>query len=236
MNTPIAFGNDIGEEVVANIICIIDKSGSMSSIRNDTIGSFNTFIEEQKQMPGKATITVVFFNQSMQVWYSGKLEDTPTLTTDNYVPEGMTALYDTVCSTIEEMKNLKSSLLMILTDGEENSSTKYKNKEDVKCMIEERSDNGWTVVYLGANQDAFEEGTSIGISGCLTMNFDANDIGITNVFRGISNTTTSYRSAQYNLTDDGNDGYSSVVRGGRNNCTYDPNILTDEVLTTGGTK
>ena len=221
MNTPIGLCDDVAEDVVANIICIIDKSGSMGSVRSDTIGSFNVFVEEQKQMPGKANLTVVFFNHEMEVWYSGKLENVPELTTENYVPDGMTALFDAICNTVDEMKTLKSALLVILTDGEENASKKYKDKDRVKTMVEDREKGGWTVVYLGANQDSFSEGVSMGVSGANTMNFMATSSGMIGAFRGISSTTTSYRTSQYNNSAN----YPIVISTTADN-TYTPTITT----------
>jgi hypothetical protein len=148
------------------IVCIVDRSGSMSSIRDDAIGGFNNFLIEQQKEPGKATMTIILFDHEYQVVCSGKpVEDCKPFNTSTYVPRGSTALLDATGKAINEMnqRNPKKAIIVILTDGQENSSQEF-TKQQIKAMISDCEGKGYAVIYLSADANAFEDGKSFGLS------------------------------------------------------------------------
>lgn len=190
---------------LSEIICIIDKSGSMSSIKSDAIGGFNTFLKEQQALKGEATLTLVQFDTSYEIVYENEpIQNVKPITEETYRPGGMTALLDAVAKTIDNVgrrlsntpeKNRPEKVIVsILTDGEENSSRKF-NLKDVKDRIStQKNIYKWEFIYLGANQDAFAEATKLGIASIDTIQFDADAIGIRKAYNDMSQTTLSYRA------------------------------------------
>jgi len=174
---------------LTEIICILDRSGSMAGIRSDAIGGFNTFLAEQQKIPGEARLTLVLFNHEYQrTLDAAPLSEVQPLTEATYVPDGMTALLDAVGRTIDEVgKRLADTpeaerpnavLICILTDGLENRSSDY-SREKVREMIEHQQEKyGWTFVFLAANQDAFDEARKLGIRKEDAVNYDATADGV----------------------------------------------------------
>jgi hypothetical protein len=177
------------------IVCVIDRSGSMASIRNDAIGGFNNFLAEQQKEPGEATMTIVLFDHEYLINCSGKpVKDVVPFTPSTYVPRGSTALLDAVGRSINEItgRNPKKAIIVILTDGQENSSKEF-TKQQIKTMIEDCQKKGWVVMYLSANADAFEDGKSIGLSPSQIMPFQSNTRGAHVGTMSMSMMSTDYR-------------------------------------------
>jgi Mg-chelatase subunit ChlD len=187
----------------AEIVCIIDKSGSMGSIRTDAIGGFNTFLQEQKALPGEAKLTLVLFSSNSKTLYNRvDLKEVQELTLSTYFPVGTTALYDALGQTIstigasldKETDKPDKVIFVILTDGEENSSIEFK-KEKVAEMIKHQQEKySWEFIFLAANQDAFQAGSSLNISASNTANFAATGLGVRDAYESINNLTKSMRS------------------------------------------
>jgi Mg-chelatase subunit ChlD len=155
-----------------NLIFLLDRSGSMESCWDDTIGGFNSFVSDQALLGGKLTL-IQFDHEILQVYSNTDLKDVVPLTRKTFTPRGSTALLDAIGSTIKEWGGPPPTLI-ILTDGHENASTKF-TKAHVKDLIEQKQKEGWTVMYLGANQDAFAEAGAMGIGAAHTMNYDVRD-------------------------------------------------------------
>jgi len=146
------------------IVCVIDRSGSMDHMRMDAIGGFNTFLEKQQKKEKNTLFTMVLFDSPMSeniVMYNGiKIKDVKPLTTETYIPRNGTALYDALGETIAKveerhvaMENKPQVLFLILTDGEENSSKEY-TQEKIKEKIEKlQKDSEWQFVYIGVTSD-----------------------------------------------------------------------------------
>ena len=191
------------KDLVTEIVCIIDKSGSMHTIKNDAIGGFNTFIEEQKKLEGKANASLILFNTEYSpVYYNKPLGDVDPLNEKTFQPSGGTALLDAIGRTLNELMTKEGTeiapdkyLVVILTDGEENSSREYTN-EAIKKIIEDlRAKGNWEFVYLGANQDAFSVAGGMGISVSNSMNFTADSEDTKILYRKMSKMSASYRSS-----------------------------------------
>jgi Mg-chelatase subunit ChlD len=178
------------------IVCILDRSGSMETIIDDSIGGFNAFLKEQKNLPGKAKLSVVLFDDQYEKLYDRiKIKDAEELTSETYVPRGMTALYDAIGKTITSMKvkDSKPVVIAILTDGEENASKEY-TIEQINKLIKEKRDLGWEFVFLAANQDAFAVGGKMGIDAGSTFSYVADGAGTRKVYDNMTNSVKLYRS------------------------------------------
>jgi uncharacterized protein YegL len=173
---------------LTEIVAILDKSGSMSSLTDDTIGGYNEFIEEQKQLPGEALLTTVFFNHEYQLLHSGKdIRKVRKITRKDYIAGGNTALLDALGKTINDIglklhntseENRPAKVIFfIITDGQENSSKEF-SQEKIKEMVElQKSTYRWEFIFMGANIDAFSTAGALGISQDRAFNYTAQRIG-----------------------------------------------------------
>ena len=162
------------------IIFVIDKSGSMGRLTDDTIGGFNSFIESQKD-DTKTTLTTVLFDTSWKILHDGlDVYEVEPMTKKDYIAGGGTAMLDAIGETINIVQNRHDELgknkpdnilFVITTDGEENSSRKF-TKSDIERMIKHQTQgHGWEFIFLGANMDAVKEATSIGINSERAINY-----------------------------------------------------------------
>lgn len=188
---------------LTEIVCVIDRSGSMADIKKDAIGGFNTFLTEQKKVPLPACLTLTLFNHDYEIVHSGRnLQEIQPLTEQSYVPAGTTALLDAVGRTIDDIgKRLASTpedqrpgkvLFVILTDGLENASKDYK-KEKVRELIKHQQEKyGWRFEFLAANMDAFAEASALHIPN--SINFQARDGELNLVYSKLSSRSKNYRT------------------------------------------
>lgn len=189
---------------LTDISIVLDRSGSMETVRGDTIGGYNSFVEMQKAQPGEALLTLMQFDTAFDLVHSGvRIADVPPLSYQTFVPRGATALLDAIGRTINEtgtrLKSIAEAqrpgkvLFVIITDGQENASSEF-NRAKINAMIEhQRSAYAWEFVFLGANQDAIQEGTAIGITATRSMTYAANTLGTASAFTSVSNLASSYR-------------------------------------------
>ena len=187
------------------IICILDRSGSMASLAEDTIGGYNSFLAKQKENSGAAEVTTVLFDNEYEKIAEGvDLNEIAELTSKEYYARGTTALLDaigfTINGTLEKMKNneicpaKRRVLVMIMTDGLENASHEY-SKPIVKALIEETTKNyNWNYIFLGANMDAVAEASALGISPRRAANFAYDDSGIEASFDMMSRAAEDVRN------------------------------------------
>jgi len=174
---------------LTEIICIIDKSGSMASIRDDAVGGFNSFLKDQKNKEEDALITLNLFDHEFYEMYQGKnIKYADELTYRSYVPGGMTALNDAIGISIDRADlrhaNLEKAetpdniIVAILTDGMENSSKEYSTL-NIKRKIKIHEDKyNWKFIFLAANQDAVLTGRGYGIKDDYSMDFDTDKEGM----------------------------------------------------------
>ena len=192
---------------LTSINVIIDRSGSMAGLATDTIGGFNGFVADQKLVPGDVLFTLCTFSTSSTLVHdSVPLSDVPDLNTKTYFASGGTALLDAMGKTIDsvgvklaalpEDERPSKVLFLIITDGQENSSKAY-SADQVRAMVEhQKTKYNWEFIFMGANIDALEDGTALGVAPQNTMNYDATSIGTKKLYRSISDSTTSYRGAR----------------------------------------
>lgn len=188
---------------LTEIVFILDASGSMYSLTADTIGGFNSLIEKQKSVDGEANISLVTFNEGVQnVYISKPLCEVGDLTNKDYVATGCTALYDAVGFTIANLESrlldLKEEdrpekiMIVITTDGEENSSREY-NQHAIKNILENKEKEGWEVIFIGANIDTAEEGAKIGLNNMRTANYQASSSGMCMMYDAVSDAVLHVR-------------------------------------------
>lgn len=185
------------------IVFIIDKSGSMSNLVGDTIGGFNGFIESQKAIEGKATLTTVLFDTSYRTLHDGiDLKEVKAMTNADYVACGGTAMLDAIGDTINRVQDRhdelgserpENVLFVITTDGKENSSRKFTKSQIEKMIKHQTNGHGWKFMFLGANMDAVKEAASIGISGDYSTSYTYSSKGVNNVYATMSGVTSSLR-------------------------------------------
>jgi uncharacterized protein YegL len=197
----------------ASINVIIDRSGSMSSLQQDTIGSFNSFLKEQQTVPGECIFTLCTFNHDYNLVHDCvKIADVPELSTKTYRPDGNTALYDAFGTTIDEVGRKLAAmpedqrpdkvLFLVITDGQENSSRRY-TADQIKSMVEhQRTKYAWEFVFIGANVDAFTVGTSMGFTAQNSVGYVASAAGTHSLYSSISSNATAYRSSHSSLAPD----------------------------------
>ena len=187
-------------------ICIVlDASGSMECIENDIKGSFNSFLDEQRKAEGKTVFDLFQFSSAVKRLV--KSADLSLFKDDlmkKYHCSGCTALNDAVCIAIDTMgkefsampeeERPENVLCVIITDGEENASQKY-SAEDVKKRIEhQQSVYSWEFLFLAANQDAFQSGSSFGIAADSCQNFVQDPAGVDCMSVSICARATAVRS------------------------------------------
>lgn len=204
---------------ITEIVCVLDRSGSMESIVDDAIGGFNTFLKTQKESPGEAVMSVVLFDDQYELLHSGKpLPAISRLDRQTYVPRGSTALYDAIGKTIddvgERLARLAESerpnkvLFVILTDGHENASHKYTSQQIHQLITHQRNVYSWEFLFLAANQDAFVVSQGLGISGGNSLNFQATSQGTHGMYHKLAKAAINYRAmdsdnmSRYNLLAD----------------------------------
>ncbi len=191
-----------------HIAVLLDRSGSMESIRNDIVGGFNTFLEEQQRGEGEATLTLVQFDS--QDPYE-VLQDTqplglvPRLTRETFVPRGGTPLLDAMGRLVNDVEakvaRLKEGsrpehvVLAVITDGQENQSQEF-TRAKVAEMLKAKEDQGWKVVFLSADLDAINDAMDQGVSFARSMAFDKTARGTADALGAFSAKLMAMRSSE----------------------------------------
>lgn len=159
-----------------DIIFLLDESGSMINMGTEPVGAINAFIKEQQNVLGNkgTTFSLWKFNTNVTKVY----DDIPLLQVgkfSDFNPDSMTSLYDAIglAITTKLEKDKKDNVIMvILTDGIDNSSQQYKRTK-IKDMINRvEKDHSWKIIYMGANQDVFAVGNDLGLNGGSCHQYD----------------------------------------------------------------
>lgn len=174
---------------ITELVFILDKSGSMSGLEDDTVGGFNAMIEREKERAGTVLVTTILFSNSYTFIHDRvDISDIKPLTTDDYVVYGNTALMDTLGTAIEHISKIHKyarpedvpfhTIFAITTDGMENASRRYSQADIRKLIKEKRENNGWEFIFMAANIDAVETAERYGIDKDYAYNFDATSEGV----------------------------------------------------------
>lgn len=186
-----------------DITVVLDRSGSMGMVLEDTIGGFNQFLAEQRKCDGKAYMSLVQFDNEYEPLYAERdIKKAEDLTTETFVPRGWTALHDaigkTIAATAERLSRKRKKrdvIFVILTDGYENASTEYSSQA-IKELIQQKQENDkWEFLFLGANQDAIHIANSVGIGAQNSFTYMQCSGGTQGAFNMAANSISSYRIA-----------------------------------------
>lgn len=195
------------KENYTDINIVLDRSGSMDAIKSDTIGGFNSFLKEQKNVAGEATITLVQFDDIYEEVYKAiPLANAPLLNNDTFIPRNMTALLDAIGKTIvetgkrlaamSESERPEKVIFVILTDGLENASREYNIQHINEMISHQRNVYKWEFVFLGANQDAIATASNMGIAQANALTYAANADGTQNAFAAVAKNVAAYRKKE----------------------------------------
>lgn len=187
-----------------DITIILDRSGSMESVKQDTIGGFNNFLSEQQKVEGEAALSLVQFDDQYEVVYEDKdIHAADRLTERSFQPRGSTALFDAVGRTINavgarlaalsEDERPDSVLLVIMTDGFENASREFTAAKINEMISHQRDVYKWEFMFIGANQDAVLSAREIGIQAGAALTYAANEEGTQIAFSLVADKVRNYR-------------------------------------------
>ena len=189
---------------ITELVCVLDRSGSMSGLESDTIGGFNSLIAKQKREDGACFVSTVLFDTECNVLHDRvPIEKISQMTASDYVPGGCTALLDALGGAIHHIGNIhkyareedvpEHTIFVITTDGLENASKRYTSAK-VKRMIERQKNRyGWEFIFLAANIDAVETAEHIGISRTRAANYRADGEGTASMFSVMSKAVSAVR-------------------------------------------
>ena len=178
---------------------VLDRSGSMNSCASDAVGGYNAYVAK---LPGTARVSLTLFDTEGVDLIRDAVEPSAAgLTAAEYEPRASTPLYDAIGRTISEAENRSVGFdrvaVVILTDGHENASREFTRDDIRKLLTRKQEKDGWLVVYLGANQDAWEVGEQFGSAEGNTMSFDIANVSTVMQTAGDATRRFSYsRDAQ----------------------------------------
>ena len=190
---------------LTELVFILDRSGSMAGLVEDTIGGFNSMIEKQKNEEGECLVSVVLFdNESEVIFDRVPVKDIPELTRREYSPRGCTALIDAIGGAIHHIGNVhkyareedvpEKTVFVITTDGMENASRMY-GADRVRAMIRHEQDKyGWEFLFLGANIDAVETARQYGLKEGRAVRYHNDKEGIELNYTVVSDTIAKVRA------------------------------------------
>lgn len=150
--------------LLTEVVFILDRSGSMSGLEDDTIGGFNSILKKQREEDGDANVTTILFDNEIEMLHKRvNIKEIKNITSDDYYVRGCTALLDAIGYSINFMINVaknkneekaKNVLFIITTDGYENASKEYSYEKIKKMITYQKEKYNWKFLFLGANIDA----------------------------------------------------------------------------------
>jgi hypothetical protein len=183
-----------------DIIVLLDRSSSMRKIADATRSSFNEFLDSQKQLRGEARLTLATFSDPTDFNYlyiNTPLQSVEGLTLVNYRPDGFsTALRDALgrlidgvgarYASVPEASRPEKVVFVVVTDGEENASTRFSVKDIQDRVTRQQDVYKWQFVFLGANQDAIlvAQEYSMPMAAAMTYSYSEQGIGTTSRILG----------------------------------------------------
>ncbi len=197
----------MGLRYETDMTIVLDRSGSMGSVINETIEGYNRMLRRQREIPGECRLTLIQFDDRAESVYVAKdLTDAVELDYENYQPRGATALLDAIGTSIRlastrllaiaANERPQHVVFVILTDGLENASSEFDRKLVFDMIRHQRRQNRWQFVFLGANQDAIAEARGIGIPAHAARGFDSRNGGSLEIWETVSKGLQSLRTSQ----------------------------------------
>lgn len=209
---------------------LLDRTGSMQMIKDDTIGAFNTYLEGLKKGKTSIDFTLVTFDSMglEKVCVREPVAKVPELTKETYMPRAMTPLIDAAYKTIKAVEASvqgEKVVICIQTDGEENASTQH-TWDELNALIKEKSKLGWQFNFMGAGIDAYKQASRMGISRMATMSYDASDrVKTLTAFKASASNTSAFASGSLSNTN-----YTSLQKAASGD-KFDPDTKKVKVTT-----
>lgn len=201
------------------IYMILDKSGSMNEMREGVISGFAEYISEAKAtLPDALFSLTLFDSEPGETQPATPIAKVEPLTEETYQPSGWTALYDTIGKVLEHAEGEAAKddrvIIVVFTDGQENWSHKYLQREILDKVFKKRA-NGWAFVFFGANIDSYTASSRIGVDRGNVANFEATSVGIKTAMKAAFRSSHEYttRGAVRDLVSD--EDRSTLENGGR---------------------
>ncbi len=191
---------------LTEMVFILDRSGSMHGLEEDTIGGFNSMIDKQKKEEGRALVsTVLFCDESKVIHDRADLGEIKPLTQEEYYTCGCTALLDAIGDAIHHIGNVHKyarpedrpdkTVFVIITDGLENASRRYTYEKVRHLIGKKKEKHGWEFLFLGANMDAVEVAARVGIARDRAVEYNCDDTGVELNYRTVSDAVTCMRAS-----------------------------------------
>lgn len=189
---------------LTELVMILDRSGSMGGLENDTIGGYNSMLKKQRETEGEVLVSTVLFDNETEVLHDRvPLEKVPEITEKDYYVRGCTALLDAIGGAVHHIGNVhkyareedrpEKTIFVITTDGMENASRNY-SYDRVKQMVERQKEKyGWEFLFLGANIDAIETASRFGISADRAVKYHSDHKGIALNYEVLSDAVSEMR-------------------------------------------
>ena len=193
---------------LTELVFILDRSGSMAGLEDDTIGGFNAMVEKQKKEPGTALLSAVLFSDESAVIYDrADIQKAEPLTERQYRVGGCTALLDAIGGAVHHIANVHryareedrpgKTIFVITTDGMENASRRYGYAEVQRMVKHEQEKYGWEFLFLGANMDAISAARSFGIRSDRAVRYECDGAGTRLNFAVVGETIARARKGEY---------------------------------------
>jgi len=190
---------------LTELVFILDRSGSMGGLEQDTIGGFNSMLHKQKQAEGDAIVTTVLFDNRVELLHDRiPIAGVRPITEKEYYVRGTTALLDAIGSTVEktiaaerntaEEYRAEKVIFVITTDGMENASREYDYARVKKLIEYEQEKYGWEFLFLGANIDAVETAGRFGIAPDRAADYHADSEGTALNYKTVSDAVSHMRA------------------------------------------
>lgn len=186
------------------LVFILDRSGSMSGLEEDTIGGYNAMLLKQAKQEGQARVTTILFDDLYEVVHDRKsIHDIKLLTSKEYFVRGTTALLDAVGKTLNKIIAARKAveiqewedkvIFVIITDGMENASREF-DYEQIKARIDkQKEESNWEFLFLGANMDAVATASQFGIKSDRAVSYHADEEGIQLNYQVLNNFVSKAR-------------------------------------------
>lgn len=195
------------KENLTELVFILDRSGSMSGLENDTIGGFNSMVDKQKKEKGEALVTTVLFDHEYEILHDRcSIHNMKSITGKEYFVRGSTALLDAIGLTINRIGNLLSQeeederpskvVFVIITDGMENSSSEFSYNKIKKMIEHQKTKYSWDFMFLGANIDAIQTASRFGINEDRAVNFVSDSEGTKLNYKVVSEAVSAFRQGK----------------------------------------
>lgn len=189
---------------LTELVFILDKSGSMSGLEKDTIGGFNSLLDQQRKVDGECVITTVLFDNRYELLHDRiDIRAVQPITGKEYFVGGSTALLDAIGKTIHKIGAVQKNttedyraekvMFVIITDGEENASRNYSSMQIREMIQRQKERYGWEFIFLGANIDAVETAGRFGIDADRAVDYVPDGEGTELNYRMMSETVATFR-------------------------------------------